>query len=208
MGHMLTVRQQLPQSYISGTTSYVAGIQVTTQSSTAVSSTSVAATPTSSSPRYSGTGPATVLVNTVPVPTLNCSISGYLIQGANLHGVDLALGDSSLIETLATGGRRVNSVGYNVLDDTLWGMYIDAVTTTLVDFMLPRALPVSDGGFCAAVTDLESGLIDYRLAALARELAGLSRGLSRRIPQFVSLAKHLSSADVVIPDASHWGLYL
>jgi hypothetical protein len=68
-------------------------------------------------------GTATVLVEELPVPTLNCTISGYLVQGTSLYGVDLALGNSTLIETIQTGGRRVNSIGYNILDDTLWGTY-------------------------------------------------------------------------------------
>lgn len=77
-------------------------------------------------------GPASVqsdgarcVANTLPIempaPEIACSVYGYLVQFNTLYQVDLATGDVSPFLTLGNGTRNVNGIGYNSLDNFLYG---------------------------------------------------------------------------------------
>lgn len=55
-------------------------------------------------------------------PTLSCDQYGYLIQDATLYRVDLSAGTNTVVKTAIGDGSNANAIGYNVLDNYLYGL--------------------------------------------------------------------------------------
>lgn len=76
----------------------------------------------------SGTVPGTVIIETPPpvptVPAFDCDEGGYLIQSRALYRLDLATGDSVLARDPVGPGSNINAMGYNILDNLIWGMLL------------------------------------------------------------------------------------
>ncbi|OKL61144.1 hypothetical protein UA08_03295 [Talaromyces atroroseus] len=64
---------------------------------------------------------ATSCVPTTPTATLSCDPYGYLIQYATLYRVDLTTGDTTQVSTGLGDNTSINSIGYNVLDNYIYG---------------------------------------------------------------------------------------
>ena len=60
-------------------------------------------------------------------PTFSCSMPAYLLQGSptDAYAVNLSTGETALVKNNligpGIGGRQIQAVGYNVLDNYLWG---------------------------------------------------------------------------------------
>ncbi len=60
-------------------------------------------------------------------PTFSCSMPAYLLQGSptDAYSVNLSTGETTLVKNNligpGIGGRQIQAVGYNVLDNYLWG---------------------------------------------------------------------------------------
>ena len=67
----------------------------------------------------SGTTAATVLIQS-PLPTLGCDPSGYLIQAMTLIRVNITTGTSVVVKS-SVYGNNINSIGYNVADNFIYG---------------------------------------------------------------------------------------
>ncbi|RYP40331.1 hypothetical protein DL767_001788 [Monosporascus sp. MG133] len=69
---------------------------------------------------------ATVTVTATPTcdppPPLTCDEYGYLVQYNTLYRVDLQTGGYEEVATEVTDGSSVNAIGYNPLDDYLYGI--------------------------------------------------------------------------------------
>ncbi|KAF3922388.1 hypothetical protein AA313_de0203387 [Arthrobotrys entomopaga] len=106
-------------------------LEYTTITLGGTSSTTTTLYPTDSSGATvtSGHRTATVVVNTVPTesggPTFSCSEFGYVIANSNLYQVNLTTSGTTLITSNFDGGASVNSIGYNVLDNYIYGLEID-----------------------------------------------------------------------------------
>ena len=58
-----------------------------------------------------------------PIPSVNCSPDGYLIQKTTLYAVSLTDGTLTQQEVIGTANDNpINAIGYNVLDDFLYGI--------------------------------------------------------------------------------------
>ncbi|WP_218160704.1 DUF6923 family protein, partial [Arsenicibacter rosenii] len=63
----------------------------------------------------------------VDPPTFSCSMPAYLLQGSptDAYAVNLLTGETTLVKNnligTGIGGRQIQAVGYNILDNYLWG---------------------------------------------------------------------------------------
>lgn len=94
--------------------------------------------PTTVTVPASGTVPGTVIVET-PEPTtppaFSCDAGGYLIQAQTLFRLDLTTGETELVNQAVGPGRQINAIGYNVLDNFIYGMLLAGQGATSADLI-------------------------------------------------------------------------
>ncbi|KAI1262453.1 hypothetical protein F5Y18DRAFT_438888 [Xylariaceae sp. FL1019] len=72
------------------------------------------------------------ITSTTALEHANCSSNGYLLSGNNtLSSIDLSTGRTKFISTL-DGASSVRSLGYNILDDYLYGVGTNGTAGTLI----------------------------------------------------------------------------
>ncbi|GAB1312680.1 hypothetical protein MFIFM68171_02890 [Madurella fahalii] len=99
-----------------GSTAPATTVTVTGPGTTVTATTTVSETETETA---TTTTTATATASCAPEPPLTCDRFGYLAQNSTLYRVDLETGDNTQIS--ATLGGETNSIGYNVLDNFLYG---------------------------------------------------------------------------------------
>lgn len=98
------------------------------------------------------------------VPTFNCSGDSYLVSNVNntpsFFRIDLATGQQTLISsTLGNGSNSINAIGYNTLDNTLYGVINTQPFPRLIrigaggQVATSRVLPVQAGPYNAGDVD-------------------------------------------------------
>ncbi|GKU08010.1 unnamed protein product, partial [Fusarium langsethiae] len=115
----------------------------------------------------SGTVPGTVIIETPPpLPTFSCDQGGYLIQSRALYRLNLVTGENVLVRDPVGPEGNINGIGYNVLDNLIWGVVIGTTVSpiirigpdgsyTLVGAILPRPDSSVSGGTAWNVGDVD-----------------------------------------------------
>ena len=97
----------------------------------------------------SGTEPGTIVIETPPLqssttsepssttskapdPTYSCTPGGFLMQGNSLYRLDLETGENALIKSPVGPGGVMHGIGYNSLDDFIYGMVTVEGRTQLI----------------------------------------------------------------------------
>ncbi|KAF2019842.1 hypothetical protein BU24DRAFT_476888 [Aaosphaeria arxii CBS 175.79] len=85
-----------------------------------------------------------------PLATFVCNAVGYLVQSNSLYSLNATSGLTSLLSSTIGAGGDVTSIGYNVLDNTIWGVVSILGANSLVQIG-------SDGGQKPLAVSLGAG---------------------------------------------------
>ncbi|ROV95646.1 hypothetical protein VSDG_05286 [Cytospora chrysosperma] len=79
----------------------------------------------------SGTVPGTVVVES-PFPTFSCDPYAYLILSSALIRIDILSGNYTQLNPSIGDGRSTNAIGYNIIDNYIYGAIGEAPTSNLI----------------------------------------------------------------------------
>ncbi|KAH8173324.1 hypothetical protein LIA77_07579 [Sarocladium implicatum] len=108
-----------PPSTCTGTSTCTA--TVITISTSEPAPTPTESSTTSSEPSSTSSEP-TSTSSEPPSPTFSCDAGGYLIQRRSLYRLNLESGANPLVSSNVGPSRGTNAIGYNVLDNYIWGV--------------------------------------------------------------------------------------
>ncbi|PHH60087.1 hypothetical protein CDD81_2131 [Ophiocordyceps australis] len=131
----LTPSCSLPASSLTSSS-----LPATLPTSSSLPSSSLPASSSSSSPPTSSEPPG-------PHPTLECSIEGYFIQDKKLLKINLSTGAHQVLAFNVGGsGGDINALGYNTLDNYLYGLQGAALVRISADGFVETVATLPGGG--------------------------------------------------------------
>ncbi|KAK8925260.1 hypothetical protein VCV18_005687 [Metarhizium anisopliae] len=175
-------------TYTASTTDFTTSADKTTSTEAATSGTTTAAASTSSS-SSSTTGLQSPLSTLVP---FNCSADAFFIQDRLLLSVNLQTGERETLSSSVGGSSaRVSAIGFNPLDNFIYGLQNKTVVRVGHDGALQR---VAEGDMAANAGDVDSnGQLYYTAGGRAWAQVDLKPG-SARYGQVVARGTSDSSA--------------